>query len=207
MPLDSVLLHKRADRSRTLPAHQRRLPFAPKSYGAAPCDPWQQKFVQWQPALLAFARRPFFGVGIGNYEGNLRAFYSSPPHPDYNPAGAYSMDRPLKVMLIEKDATPFYAAWLVETGLVGLLGFAWMVMGFLRRAAHTLPRRHAGDDLARALKLGAIAALGAVCLGGMFTDYWVRGVGTALTVVLARCVAELPEQEEIFPASEEVMRI
>ncbi|MDP6439826.1 MAG: O-antigen ligase family protein, partial [Candidatus Brocadiia bacterium] len=205
--LDSVLLHKRADRFRTLPPRPCHLPLAPGGKGAASPDPWQQKFVQWQPALLAFASRPFFGFGIGNYEGNVGAFYSRPTHPDYNPAGSYNMDWPPGGILMEKDATPFYAAWLVETGLVGLLGFAWMVMGFLRRAAHTLPRRHAGDDLARALKLGAIAALGAVCLGGLFTDYWVRGVGTALTVVLALCAAELPEQEEIFPASEEVTRI
>lgn len=208
--LDSLMMHKKVDRFRTLPLYEIDPQVDRSGRGATLTseshDPWQQKFIEWQPALQALGHHPLFGVGIGNYQKNISSFYDQPADPDHNPTDCYDIVK-ARANLMEVDGNPFYRVWLMETGLVGLLTFAWFVVGFLLRAAQTLPRSDADVDLDRALKLGAIVALCAACLGALFTNYWVRGVGTAYVLVLALCVAEPVEKAVFVPPSEEVTRV
>jgi hypothetical protein len=142
----------------------------------APGFPWQQRYVEWQPALLGLAHSPLFGLGLGNYQSAISTFYD---------AGPYRIPKP-STNYMEKGGNAFYAVWLFETGLVGLLALAWVLVTFfmsgIRGYGHLSA---AGDNLLPALKVGACAALGAAVLGGMFTNYWVRGVGVAFAFVLA----------------------
>jgi len=176
--LDSVMLRRSADRFRTLSLYDagRRTDGAVVDLAEAPYSPWEQKYVEWQPALLALSRSPLFGLGLGNYQLRINAFYSDRELPVYRmPKSSEN--------LMEPGGNAFYAVWLVETGFVGLLGFIWLVFEFLRRAARGVKEQP--DALARCLKLGACAALGASVFGCLFVDYWVRGVGIAYVFVLS----------------------
>ena len=192
--VDSLMVRSRVDRFRTLSLYEID-PDLDRSGKGAELEKywtWQQKFVEWQPALLAFARSPLFGVGLGNYQTNVSRCYDPREHPDYNPDSCYSIgDKPGGVNLMEAGANPFYAVWLVECGLAGLLGFICLVLDSFARAAANLkadPGRLMGG-----LRTGACAALGAMCFGSLFTDYWVRGVGVAFVFVLALMFAPRAE--------------
>jgi len=178
--LDSLMIRRSADRFRTLPLYSGAAAGAQAPAGAdlesPPYSPWEQRYVEWQPALLALARNPLFGFGLGNYQRHINAFYSDPDHP------AYRMPKAAR-NLMEPGGNPFYAVWLAETGFVGLLGFLWLMFASLQRAIATASTH--GDPWMRCLKRGACAALGAAAAGSAFTDYWVRGVGLAFVLVLA----------------------
>jgi len=199
--LDSVMLRSETDAFRTLPLYEINPELAASGQGAdltqAPYVPWQQKYAEWQPALVMAAHSPLFGVGLGNYQSHVGQFYTPREYIEY------AMPKSAGVNLMETGANPFYAVWLAETGFVGLLGFVWLMGSFLQRAA-----RGAGKDAPqgssarladamggwRTLKRAACAALGAAAIGCLFTDYWVRGVGIAFVFVLALAAAP-PEAE------------
>ena len=209
--LDSLMPSKRSDRFRELPLYEIDPPLDRSSGVADLTQPgystWQQKYVEWQPALQALGRNPLFGVGAGNYQANINAFYEGQPADSaHNPARCYLIEKPRK-NLMEVDGNPFYRVWMVETGLAGLLAFACLLMSALGHGRRTLPATEAGASMDRALKLGAIAALASACAGMLFVNYWVRGVGIAYALVLALCVAEPVEREKFMPASEEVTQV
>ena len=200
--LDSVMLHTEADAFRTLPIYEINPELdasgEPGNLTRPPFSPWQQKYIEWQPALVALAHSPLLGVGVGNYQRAINQFYM-PRHWDN-----YRMPVKATANLMETGANPFYAVWLAETGLVGLLGFFWLVASFLRDAARGAAREAASSEAPgglvealggmSALKRGACAALGAAAFGCLFTDYWVRGVGIAFVLVLAiSAAASAPE--------------
>jgi hypothetical protein len=183
--LDSVMLQKQSDRFRTLSLYEVYEDLDKSGRGADLTQgrfayPWQQKYVEWQPALLALAQNPLFGVGLGNYQKNVNRYYGDK---NFN---TYQVSKP-PLNLMEKDANPFYAVWLAETGLVGLLAFVWLLAEGLGRgiAGFAALKKAGGDELMAGLTVGACAALGAAAAGCLFTDYWVRGVGIAFVFVLA----------------------
>jgi len=202
--LDSVMLHTEADSFRTLPLYEIDPALDASGNGADLTEPrfspWQQKYIEWQPALIAAASSPLFGVGLGNYQMAVNQFYTPREWPQYR--------MPVKAVanLMEKSANPFLAVWLAETGFLGLLAFAWLMFTFLRSGAAGAASEQATDrqDSAvwnavggtKALKAGACAALGAAALGCLFTNYWVRGVGTAFVLVLALCTMTSPRDGE-----------
>ena len=187
--LDSLMLHRSEDRFRTLPLYEIDEELDRSGRGAVldrpPYSPWEQKYIEWQPALVALAHNPAFGVGLGNYQPRIGGFYSAAD------LSAYRMPKP-SANLMEPGGNPFYAVWLAETGLVGLLAFTWLAFVFLSRAARGA--RAEADRLMKGLKLGSCAALGAACFGCLFTDYWVRGVGGAFAFVLALASASPQSQ-------------
>jgi len=178
--LDSLMLRRSVDRFQTLPLYEVGEGVQRPAQGVAlekpPCSPWEQKYVEWQPALVALAHNPLFGVGLGNYQPRIGGFYSDPQLADYR------MPKP-SANLMEPGGNPFHAVWLVETGLVGFLAFVWLVFAFLRQGAQN--SKGDADDLMKGLRLGACAGLGAACFGALFTDYLVRGVGVAFVFVLS----------------------
>jgi len=189
--LDSVMLRRTEDRFRSLPIYETDEELERSGAGARldrpPYDyPWQQRYAEWQPALLAVARNPLFGVGLGNYQKNINRFYEDKAFGTYRmPKGSHN--------LMEPGGNAFYAVWLVETGLVGMLAFVWVLLSFWHRACPSA----VPEGPMHVLKTGARAALGAMAVGCLFTDYWVRGVGIALAFVLAlaSCRAEAGEQK------------
>jgi hypothetical protein len=185
--LDSLMLRRTTDRFRTLPVYS----FNPElDESGRPADlqqesfiPWEQKYIQWQPSLLALARNPLTGVGLGNYQKNINRFYSDI---DFD---AYGMPK-APDNLMEKGGNAFYAVWLTETGLIGGFAILWLFLSFLFRGLRgASAARAVGDGLAFRLKAGACAAIGAAAFGFFFTNYWVRGLGYAFVFVLALVTA------------------
>ena len=186
--LDSVMLRKGYDRFYTLPLYgggRPKLDEPPAALRAEDNSVWQQKYVEWQPGLQALARNALFGVGLGNYQSNIGAFYEPRPDPLLNPDGVYAVRKPT-ANLMESGANSFYLVRLVETGFAGLFAFLWVLMSGLRGAAAGC--RGAGD-WERGLALGSLGALAAMGVGMLFTDYIVRGVGVAVVFVLAAAAA------------------
>jgi hypothetical protein len=181
--LDSLMLRRTSDEFRTLPIYsinpELEASGRPGQLDQEPYSVWEQKYIQWQPSLLALARNPLFGVGLGNYQKNINAFYSD------RDFGAYQMPK-ASMDLMEKGGNAFYAVWLTETGLLGGFVIVWLFFSFLRRGLRGVSAARAMDDrLALCLKAGACAALGAAAFGFLFTNYWVRGLGYAFVFVLA----------------------
>ena len=185
--LDSLMLRRTSDRFRTLPVYsidpQLDESGRPANLQQDSYIPWEQKYIQWQPSLLALARNPLSGVGLGNYQKNINRFYSDT---DF---GAYGMPK-APDNLMEKGGNAFYAVWLTETGLVGGFAMVWLLLSFLFRGMRgASAARAVGDELAFRLKAGACAAIGAAAFGFFFTNYWVRGLGYAFVFVLALVAA------------------
>ena len=181
--LDSLMLRRTTDRFRTLPVYSINPELdrsgQPADLRKAPYSPWEQKYIQWQPSLLALARNPLFGVGLGNYQRNINAFYADK---DF---GAYGMPK-ASMDLMEKGGNALYAVWVAETGLVGMFAVIWLFLAFIRRGVKSARQAWRRDDhLAAMFKTGASVAIGAAALGGFFTNYWVRGLGYALVFALA----------------------
>ena len=183
--LDSVMLRKGTDRFRTLPLYSIDPELDESGRPAELSHPFQQKYIQWQPTLLALRRHPCFGVGVGNYQDNINRFYS-----DKRYGGTYGMHgAKAPADLMEKGGNAFYAVWMVETGFVGMIGLFWLYFAFFRRAVRGFgaEEMEALPAYVRGILCGAPAALGAGVLGGFFAEYWVRGVGMAFVFVLALC--------------------
>jgi hypothetical protein len=187
--LDSVALHRSYDRFHTLPLYGALEPgaaVAPARLSTEDNSMWQQKFIEWQPGLAAAARSPVFGVGLGNYQSNINAFYAPRPDPFYNPDGVYDIAKPV-ANLMESGANSFYLVWLVETGFVGLFALLWLLVFSLGRAAYSYEWSLSGFE--KGLGLGSLGALCAMAGGMLFANYLVRGVGVAAVFVLATAVA------------------
>jgi len=187
--LDSVMLRRSYDRYRVLPLYGGGA--VPPSAAPAVLEEgdngvWQQRYLEWQAGVQAVARSPLFGVGLGNYQARVNRYYEPPPDRLLNPQGVYGVRKPA-ANLMESGGNAFYLVWLTETGFVGLLAFAWVMLFGLRGAA--LSYRDAQDDVGRGLALGALGALCAAAGGLAFTNYLVRGVGAAFVFVLA-CAAQ-----------------
>ncbi|MFP4176008.1 MAG: O-antigen ligase family protein [Planctomycetota bacterium] len=189
--VDSLMMRRSEDAFRTLPVYsinpELNKSGEPAQLETAPYSPWEQKYIQWQPSILAFARHPITGVGLGNYQANINRYYSDR---DYGPYGVPKAEKDL----MERGGNSFVAVWAVETGFLGLLALLLVVCMFTRRGL-----QHLGSDqveegrFAYSLKIAALASLGATGFGIFFTDYLVRGVGYALVFVFAVLWAEPPD--------------
>ncbi|MFP4027411.1 MAG: O-antigen ligase family protein [Candidatus Brocadiia bacterium] len=176
--LDSVMLRRTEDRFRTIIPLYDANPDLAKTGGIPDLtsggrSPWQQRYIEWQPALLAFSQQSLFGHGLGNYQRVIGSYYSDKRF------GAYNMS-PAKAPkdLMEHGGNAFYAVWITETGFLGLLAFLWVLLAFIRMVGtqHEFNEENWGHYVA----FGARGSLIAFAIGGLFTNYLVRGVGIAL---------------------------
>lgn len=181
--LDSVMLRRSQDRFRTLPVYSINPELdksgRPADLSKSPYSPWEQKYIQWQPSLLALARYPISGVGLGSYQDNINQYYRD------RDFGTYGMPK-ASMDLMEKGGNPFYAVWASETGFLGLFSILWLFLTFFRRAIRGGVRAARDQNgLELGLQAGVCAALGAAAFGALFTNYLVRGLGYTLVFVLA----------------------
>jgi hypothetical protein len=200
--VDSLMLRKSFDRFRTLPVYggDGALPSqAPMVLSDDDSSVWQQKYVEWQPGLLALARSPLLGVGFGNYQRHVNAFYAPKDDRVHNPDGVYQILKP-SANLMETGANSFLLVWVTETGLLGLFALSWVVLSSLRSAA--AGRTEAGEPFVRGLKVGATGSLCALVIGSLFAGYLVRGVGIALIFVLAAAACAPGAAPEAGPEAE-----
>jgi len=131
---------------------------------------WQQRYREWQAAANMALASPLLGVGVGGYQVNVNAHY----------AGAFPLPAKMGgVNLMEEDALSMYAVW---TACLGVLLFLWLLLDHGIRAGRGLVAESAER---RGAALGALCAVLALAVSGVFTDFLVRGLGITLALVLA----------------------
>src|SRR5262249_28968099 len=134
----------------------------------------------WKPTLRAIARRPVFGLGIGNYVLQQNAF-------THRGRAAAEVVRDGPTM--EEQAHNEYLHTAAELGLPGLLLYMLMLLTFFAKAAHALGRLPAGGR--KALLIGCLAAIAAQSVDAAANPAWrysncslyvwlVLGIGAAL---------------------------
>ncbi len=132
--------------------------------------PWQQRYVEWQPALLAMSHSPVFGVGAGNYQNHINQFYRE-------------IDKPGGKNYMEPNAINGYAILGVTAGFPAIMALAWVVLDFRRRSVKAYELFENG--LERGVALGLYGALTGFTVAMFFTNIFVRGVGLTFVLLLA----------------------
>ncbi len=120
------------------------------------------------------------GVGAGNFQRNIGMYYGYLPQVNIN--------------VTEPDSHNTYLVLLSTVGLLGVLGFALML---LQSAFRALRLTVTDDRLARGIAVGVAAALAAYAVNALWAGLLVRGIGVplAFTLILPWLLAQDTEGE------------
>ena len=132
--------------------------------------PWQQRYVEWQPAIDGITMNPLVGVGLGRYQKNIGQYYGDIPKPG-------------GTNLMEPDAINYYCVLGLEAGIPALLALFWILLRHARYAARAYARLDRG--LQKGLALGTCGSLLAFAMNSFFTSSIVRGVAIGFILILA----------------------
>lgn len=127
------------------------------------------RLLVWHTAYQAFQAHPFLGVGVNGFPMVSDQYYTIP-----------------KILYVTyvKDLTPHqtYVAVLAETGIVGLFGFAVLLVALIGVVTRLLSRyEHKTRDKIRLAVVWSVC----YCLVSMWTtDAWLYGRGIVLLSVL-----------------------
>jgi hypothetical protein len=137
---------------------------------------WQQRYVEWQPALRAMTFTPVTGVGVGGYQRHIGQFY-----------GLEEISKPSGVNYMEPNAINGYAVLGVAAGVPALLALIWLVLDFRRRAWAAYSGFEYGME--KSIGLGVYGALTGFTIVMFFTDVFVRGLGLVFVLLLGLAAA------------------
>jgi hypothetical protein len=132
--------------------------------------PWQQRYVEWQPAFQAMEHSPIVGVGVGNYQRHINQFYGE-------------ISKPGGRNYMEPNAINGYAILGVTAGVPALLALLWIVWDFRKRAYTAFAAFL--DGIERGCALGIYGSLTGFVVVMFFTNVFVRGVGISFVILLA----------------------
>ncbi|MDI6767806.1 MAG: O-antigen ligase family protein, partial [Bacteroidota bacterium] len=123
------------------------------------------RFLIWHTAAQAFVAHPFIGIGIYSFP------FSSQ---DYSKIPKVLYDQ------FVKGRTPHvgYFALLVETGVIGLLGFLFFIISSLKYSFRILPYLKDKDE--KTLGIGLISIIIYISISMFVTDAWLWGHGIIL---------------------------
>jgi O-antigen ligase len=153
----------------------------------------------WERALGAVAQRPVFGLGLGNYVLEQRAFTGHGQTAEEVTRMGASMD---------EQVHNEYLHIAVELGVPGLLLYLMLLFAFFAKSLHALERLPGGTR--KTLLIGCIAAVTTQCVDAVSNPAWrasvcslylwlVLGLGTALVRMAYRGRAESSEGEVVRP--------
>ncbi len=125
------------------------------------------RYTEWQAATIMLQENPVLGVGVGNYQENIRTYWGSLP------------DRPV---VVEHDSQNLYLVIAASTGLVGLVCFLGMFVFFLLHAFRGALLIQGNE---RGLAVGLFGSVIAFMINCIWSPLLVRGIGVPLAVVLA----------------------
>ena len=89
---------------------------------------WQSRLMIWQAALLIGKDHPILGIGPGMFQDYYLKYQSR-------------FDTPYFEWAVPQPHNIFLAFWL-ETGLLGLAGFIWLVIVFFRETAAAIKKKN-----------------------------------------------------------------
>lgn len=138
----------------------------------------QERVSLWQDALSLVSRDPVFGIGFDTYEFLHRV-------------GIY------------EDTHNYYLKVMVETGIVGLLIFLWLLLKSFRLGFRLY--REAEDPFLKSLGLGFACMIVCTAIANLFGDRWMYLQVNGFLWVLLACVMRAlqlqgQESEEQVPA-------
>jgi O-antigen ligase len=111
---------------------------------------WMTRVEAWNVVLDMVQHNPWLGFGPANYFSYARSF----PILGYN---------------IRFNSHNNYVDLLAQTGVIGLLAFAWVAFEAFRLSV--VLYRHSSDGFARAYAAGAVAGLVGTLASGMLADW------------------------------------
>ena len=120
---------------------------------------------------------PLFGYGLGPYHKHFMAHMPEAQGERTDEREYFNVGAP------EPFTHNVWLKALIQTGLVGLLALAWLVLAFAGRAVRVY--REAHSELALGVALGCFGAVLGFALGGVFTEMVVRGLAIPFAFVLA----------------------
>ncbi|MDP2207354.1 MAG: O-antigen ligase family protein [Bacteroidota bacterium] len=135
----------------------------------------------WHTAIQAFEAHPLIGIGIYSFPYSSQYYRTIP-----------------KVLfdLYVKGRTPHvgYLALLVETGVLGLLGFLFFLISSLRYSFHNL--QHLKDKEEKMLGLALISTLIYISISMFVTDAWLLGHGIINFAIIIGLLVALGHQAD-----------
>lgn len=130
------------------------------------------RYTEWQAGIAMVKKNPFLGVGIGNYQNNIRGYYGTLPSP---PTAA------------EPDSQNLYLVLASSVGLPGLACFLGMLFFFSIKAIGVYFR--STDRFERGLALGLFGSIIAFSINSIWSPLLVRGIGVPLVLIFGLIIA------------------
>jgi O-antigen ligase len=123
------------------------------------------RYPEWQAAAIMTLENPWFGVGIGNYQTQIGAYYGMLPNPN---------------IAAEPDSQNLFLVLSASIGLPGLVCFMAMLLAGV--AAASAPRH---EGMYPGMTQGAAAGLIGFMIAAVWSPLLVRGLGIPLVFLLA----------------------
>ncbi len=145
------------------------------------------RYQRWHAAIACarkLAENPLsalFGVGYGDYHAAIEQF-----RPEAKLQYFSNVPEVFNVATSEPFTHDIWLKALVQTGLVGLLALAWLVVGFLGRAGRLYGEAH--SELALGVALGAAGGILGFALAGVFSETVARGLAIPFVFLCALVV-------------------
>ena len=150
-----------------------------------------RRYLRWNAALTCvralYAKNPghrpnksagiLFGCGLQPYHEHIKAYLGERVMARTDEPEVFNTGAP------EPFTHNLWLKTLVQTGLVGFLVLAWLVLGFAGRAVRLYRAAH--SELVLGVALGAFGGILGFALGGLFTEGLVRGLAIPFVFVLA----------------------
>jgi O-antigen ligase len=134
--------------------------------------------LRWNAAMNMARENPFFGVGAGNYQGNIGMYYFPAEKPGGRTDRVDFFDR----LTDEPDSHNLYLVHAAETGIFGLLALAYLLAEFGAVGGRFL---RDADGRLRADALACVGAVTGFALVAIFTNPMLRGVALPFAFLVA----------------------
>ncbi|MHC4502674.1 MAG: hypothetical protein ACYTFI_05155, partial [Planctomycetota bacterium] len=138
---------------------------------------------RWAAVLRCVRASPTFGAGPGRYQGKVEDAYL----PDWRKGGGNSTDPNIyDVTFDEPGSQCMWEVAACETGLAGCLVIVWFLASTLVRFGRARADGPADSEGTRPeFAAGAMGAVAALAVAGVFAAVFVQGVALPLVIVLA----------------------
>lgn len=146
----------------------------------------EKRFLEWQAALKAldpaqqpyrtqmeYYRKVLLGQGIGMYDKEILRFWERMPRPDED--------------IMEHDTQNQYVVLAISVGFPAALAFIWLLASYGCQARRSL--LNSEDDIDQTIAVGAVCAIVATSVAGLFGLIIVKGVGLVLVFLAAMAAA------------------
>src|SRR3989344_2473438 len=131
---------------------------------------WASRFQIWSAALAILKDNPLLGIGLGTFQEYYLAYQKY-----FSPYLEWAVPQPHNLIL---------AFWL-QTGMIGLIGFLWLVINFFARfykIVKTIPHQSLQHGAGRAAIVCAVVMV--LVQGSVDTTIWKNDLATLFFILI-----------------------